>query len=388
MARPRMEGAKLIPGLPDEIAELCLLRVPHIYHYALCRVSPQWKNLVDSPSFLSIRKELGFSNTSLFLLPKRYMLLEEMEMKCWQVDLDTYDCISSPFPIPENVTLNCALATNKVCVGVGRKVLLIDDILPAVYQFNTHFREWERGSDMLNRRIEFAYGVIEDRLYVAGGKDGSCTGKLLKSSEVFDPHSNAWFPIANLPLALKIRQFLVYEKSLFVIGRCYLDRDVSEKAFSYNPLRDEWQEQPWALAAERSFPRLFITAPSEEECLYGLLIRSDGSGHLSPKSRKLSVFRYEKIMSKWEPVLSFTEQIPLFHPFNPSKRSCRGSSSVDVKAYGLKKKVLILQHFNDDDPKDKEEADGFTVSPPAPEDKVARVFVGCPKEWHVALLHA
>jgi hypothetical protein len=50
---------ELIPGLPNDVALQCLLRIPVQAHAQLQRVSRKWRQLVNSPQYYEERKREG-----------------------------------------------------------------------------------------------------------------------------------------------------------------------------------------------------------------------------------------------------------------------------------------------------------------------------------------
>lgn len=63
-----MRGEPLIPGLPDDVALSCLLRLP-VQSHSTCRaVCKRWHQLLGSKErFFTRRKELGFKDPWLFV---------------------------------------------------------------------------------------------------------------------------------------------------------------------------------------------------------------------------------------------------------------------------------------------------------------------------------
>lgn len=62
-------GHPLIPGLPDDVVLLCLLRVPGDNHGACRAICKRWYSLLgNKEQFFTWLKELGFNNPCLFVL--------------------------------------------------------------------------------------------------------------------------------------------------------------------------------------------------------------------------------------------------------------------------------------------------------------------------------
>ena len=57
----------LIPALPDELALLCLARVPRAQHAVLSAVCRSWRRLLQSRVLYDIRQELSVTEEWLFL---------------------------------------------------------------------------------------------------------------------------------------------------------------------------------------------------------------------------------------------------------------------------------------------------------------------------------
>lgn len=57
----------LIPALPDELALLCLARVPRAQHAVLSAVCRSWRRLLQGRVLYDIRQELSLTEEWLFL---------------------------------------------------------------------------------------------------------------------------------------------------------------------------------------------------------------------------------------------------------------------------------------------------------------------------------
>jgi hypothetical protein len=57
----------LIPALPDELALLCLARVPRAQHAVLSAVCRSWRRLLHGRVLYDIRQELSLTEEWLFL---------------------------------------------------------------------------------------------------------------------------------------------------------------------------------------------------------------------------------------------------------------------------------------------------------------------------------
>nr|DAD31968.1 TPA_asm: hypothetical protein HUJ06_010819 [Nelumbo nucifera] len=57
----------LIPGLPDKIAEHCLLHLPYPYQTLVHSVSSSWNRAITNPNFLLSKKTLLLSFLYIFV---------------------------------------------------------------------------------------------------------------------------------------------------------------------------------------------------------------------------------------------------------------------------------------------------------------------------------
>lgn len=82
----------LIYGLPDDIALLCLARVPRKYHTLLKCVSKRWRDLVCSEEWYSCRQRHKLDETWIYALCRDkseqvccYVLNPNSSRRCWKL---------------------------------------------------------------------------------------------------------------------------------------------------------------------------------------------------------------------------------------------------------------------------------------------------------------
>lgn len=71
----------VLPGLPDDVAKLCLALVPRTYYTAMGAVSNRWRSVIRSKEFITIRKQAGMLEEWLYLLT----IDEEGKENQWEV---------------------------------------------------------------------------------------------------------------------------------------------------------------------------------------------------------------------------------------------------------------------------------------------------------------
>lgn len=216
----------LIPGLPEELAMECLVRVPFQFHSSMKSVCRTWRSLVSDHSFNRERQRFGKAESLLCLVqpltsPSPMINGETSEKKkdeeegesqqqqqqprvtgtppyglsVYNATLDTWHRVA----IPERIPLFCE------CVAIqdAGKVLLIGGWDPETLQpvkdvFVLDFsagegsgRRWKRGKPMSAARSFFACASVgSTKVYVAGGHDDQKNA--LRSAEVYDVEKDEW----------------------------------------------------------------------------------------------------------------------------------------------------------------------------------------------------
>lgn len=62
--------SELLPGLPDDLAIACLIRVPRLYHRKLRVVCKRWDRLLAGNFFYSLRRRLGMAEEWVYVLKR------------------------------------------------------------------------------------------------------------------------------------------------------------------------------------------------------------------------------------------------------------------------------------------------------------------------------
>lgn len=237
----QQEVQNLIPGLPDEIAMECLIRVPYKFHNDLKSVCQRWLNLISSHSFYRERIRSGkaehlvcqvqplplsppnpkdSSSATTHLVSDSAAKITSTK-KDQQQDDDDHELHQQRQEVhrtPLQYGLTIFNASNGTwerirphvgripmfcqCVAVpaSRKLLLIggwDPItlepVPDVYVLDmvNNSSRWRRAKPMSVARSFFACAVVGAlTVCVAGGHDGQKNA--LKSAEVYDVEADEW----------------------------------------------------------------------------------------------------------------------------------------------------------------------------------------------------
>lgn len=86
---------------------------------------------------------------------------------------------------------------------------------------------------MPSARSEMSAGVIDGRIYVPGGWGNGYSQST--ALEMYDPVSDTWTELANLPFHVNHQATAVYQNALYVFGP-------EDSALRYDPASDTWTE--------------------------------------------------------------------------------------------------------------------------------------------------
>ncbi|KAL6650731.1 hypothetical protein ACP70R_009656 [Stipagrostis hirtigluma subsp. patula] len=185
----------LLPGLPDELAKICLALVPRSYFPAMGAVSKRWMTFIGSREFIFVRKELDKLEEWI------YVLTAEAEGKgnYWEVlgSLDQKNRKLPPMPGPAKAGFGVVVLGGKLFVMAGYAADLGKEFVSdEVYQYDACLNRWAALARMNVARRDFACAEVDGVIYVAGGVGPA--GDNLSSVEAYDPHHNAWTLIQDL----------------------------------------------------------------------------------------------------------------------------------------------------------------------------------------------
>ncbi|CAN6163583.1 unnamed protein product [Urochloa humidicola] len=219
---------ELIPGLPEEVARECLVRVGFDQLPVVRRISRQWKSEVESPYYHRLRRAEGLARPVLALAQARPAAVPADDAAACaaankhssaasagpanpyrMVLLDPVEGRWAPLPSPpgpaESLPLFCQVAAVDGGGARGRKRLVVvggwdpetwapvDTVL--VYDFLTG--AWRRGAPMPGpRRSFFACAAVGATVYVAGGHDEEKNA--LRSAMAYDPDADAWAVLPDM----------------------------------------------------------------------------------------------------------------------------------------------------------------------------------------------
>ncbi|KAF6172942.1 hypothetical protein GIB67_035496 [Kingdonia uniflora] len=200
---------ELIPGLPNDVARECLIRVTYQYFSAVPDVCKAWKHEIGSSQFHQLRKNSGLSQTIVVLAQAdpvpvsesagKYSPVPAYWLNTYEPETGTWDRLPAIPGYPNGIPLFCQ------CAGVGRSLVVIGgwnpvtwEVSNAVYVYDFTTATWRRGSNMPGPlRSLFACASDSDRtVFVAGGHDQEKNA--LSSAFAYDVAYDKWVQIIDM----------------------------------------------------------------------------------------------------------------------------------------------------------------------------------------------
>lgn len=192
-------SSDLIPGLPNEVAELCLLHLP-FHHLPLARsVCATWHQTLTHPSFLHSKLSLSLSLPYLFVFAFHP---STRRLQWLALDPPCRRCLLLP-PMPSDGVGICApsfaVAADRergeiyVIGGMREDAERGGEAVGEVAVYSAASNSWRVGKGMRVGRAFFAAAAIGGRVFVAGGGDG-----WMREVERYDPVEDRWDDVAGM----------------------------------------------------------------------------------------------------------------------------------------------------------------------------------------------
>lgn len=259
----------LLPGLPDDVARLCLSLVPPSSLYSVCR---SWRRLLYSPSFPPF--------------PSLYSLFLSSEDDLQFSSFDPISCQWLPLPPPplrlllrHPAFLSRMLPIQSVSVA-GKLVLLAataDQFLPALSEpliFDPQSRIWGRGPPLSAPRRWCAAGALRQSVYVASGIGSLYDNDVARSAERWDLDPRrfdsrrrwGWEKLEKLKDAKFSREAIDaigWKGKLCMVN---VKGNGPKEGIIYDAEKDSWEEMPEGMVAGWRGP----AAAMAEETIYAV----------------------------------------------------------------------------------------------------------------------
>ncbi|XP_061338680.1 F-box/kelch-repeat protein At1g67480-like [Gastrolobium bilobum] len=234
------DDSSILPGLPDDVAKLCLALVPRSNFPAMGGVCKKWRLFIQSKEFIFVRKLAGMLEEWLYFLT----MDSEGKETCWEVvDCLSHKCRSlPPMPGPLKVGFGVVVLNGKLLVMAGYSAIKGTSFASAeVYQYDSCLNSWSTLSNMNTARYDFACAEVNGLVYAVGGH--GVNGVSLSSAEVYDPDTNKWTLIESLRRPRWGCFACGFEGKLYVMGgRSSFTIGNSKCVDVYNPEGHSWCE--------------------------------------------------------------------------------------------------------------------------------------------------
>ncbi|PAN37744.1 hypothetical protein PAHAL_7G118500 [Panicum hallii] len=230
----------LIPGLPEDLAKICLALVPRSHFAVMSSVSKSWMSFIGSREFIAVRKEIGKIEEWIYVLTAG----TGGQGSRWEVlgSLDQKKRILPPMPGPNKAGFGVVVLDGKLFVMAGYaadhgKEFVSDE----VYRYDAFLNRWTALAKMNVARRDFACAEVNGVIYSAGGFGPD--GDSLCSVEAYNPQQNKWILIQSLrrprwgcfACGLNDKLYIMGGRSSFTIGN-------SRSVDVYDPDRQAWEE--------------------------------------------------------------------------------------------------------------------------------------------------
>ncbi|KAE8682531.1 F-box protein AFR [Hibiscus syriacus] len=233
----------LIPGLPDEIAELCLLHLPYPYQSLARSVCSSWNRIITDPAFLLCKRSLSLS------LP--YLFIFAFHKSTARIQWQALDPRSGRwFILPSMPCSKAVCPPGFACTSIPRQGQLYvlggmcsdtQTSINTTMVYTTSTNQWSIASPMVTTRSFFAAGNVNGKIIAVGGS-GAEYNDSNTSVECYDPQTDTWEQVS------KMRVGLARYDSAEVGGKMYVTEGwtwpflFSPRGGVYDPESDTWHE--------------------------------------------------------------------------------------------------------------------------------------------------
>ena len=110
----------------------------------------------------------------------------------------------------------------------------------AQVSLSPHSATWTRGASMSLRRSYVAAAETGGQIYVAGGMTGE-TGRPLATFQRYDPRSDSWATLPQLPEPVRAGKGAALDGSIYVVGGTTTGGRGGRQVYAYSLTRRDWQ---------------------------------------------------------------------------------------------------------------------------------------------------
>ncbi|KAG9455970.1 hypothetical protein H6P81_000478 [Aristolochia fimbriata] len=254
------ETEVLIPGLPYEIAEQCLVHLPFPCQTLARSVSRSWKRAFSNPNFIISKKSLSLSLPYLFV----HVFHKSTGHARWQA----FDPRSGGwFPLPPMPGARKFCSPGSLATAAlqreGRLFVLggarsdTQSPLQTLSCYHAATNAWSSAPPMRTPRAFFAAANVGGRIVAAGGDPGA-------SAECYDPAQNRWCGVAGMRSGIPRYDAAAVGSRLYITEGWSWPFTFAPRGAVYDAESDRWEEMPaglcegWTGAAVVLAGRLFV----------------------------------------------------------------------------------------------------------------------------------
>ncbi|XP_010913637.1 F-box protein AFR-like [Elaeis guineensis] len=240
-----VEMEPLIPGLPDEVAEQCLLHLPFPYQALARSVSSAWNRALSSSAFLRAKSEL-YATLSLPYLFVFAFHPTTLRLQWQALDPRTRRWfVLPPMPLPAGggaplcpPAFACTALPHRGEIYVlGGMRSDTETPLRTLVAYRAATNSWSTAAPMTTPRSFFAAGAIGGRIFAAGGGDGG-----ISAVECYDPAADRWSPAAGMRCGMARYDAAVVGRRMYVTEGWRWPFYASPRAGVYDADRDAWED--------------------------------------------------------------------------------------------------------------------------------------------------
>lgn len=233
----------LIPGLPEDLALSCLLRLSLPEQAVARSVSRSWRAAMSNHGYLSTRRAMGIAEAWLFVLAY-HRVSGQIQWQALDPVRRLYYVLPA-MPCAERVCppgFGCAsIAASGVLYVCGGMRSDIDCPMDSVLKFETYRNRWSTAGRMGTPRSFFASVTIDGRIYAAGGSSVAPSSDL-SSAEAYDPAADEWRPVADMGASMSRYDAAVLDGKLHMTEGWSWPFHFSPRGQIYDPKLDRWAD--------------------------------------------------------------------------------------------------------------------------------------------------
>ena len=203
---------ELIPGLPDDIARECLIRVTHRDFPTIVSTCRAWKAEIRLPEFFRRRKTVGLTRNLIVMAQARIQpgrdsgstkylaATPTYRLTIFEPETGNWSELNPGCGLSDGLPMFCHL------VRVGFDLVVMGGWDPktwtastAVYVYNFVLAKWHRGTDMPGVSRSFFGCAVSDSdrmVFVAGGHDDQKNA--LRSAMAYDVAKDEWLSLPDM----------------------------------------------------------------------------------------------------------------------------------------------------------------------------------------------